>query len=43
MPTTALTRMQQKIMTFMPVIHGKFFPWFLSGPVVIHVSNLGPT
>ncbi|HAW43104.1 MAG TPA: membrane protein insertase YidC, partial [Klebsiella pneumoniae] len=40
-PTTVTDPMQQKIMTFMPVIFTVFFLWFPSGLVVYYiVSNL---
>ncbi len=40
-PTTVTDPMQQKIMTFMPVIFTVFFLWFPSGLVLYYiVSNL---
>ena len=40
-PTTVTDPMQQKIMTFMPVIFTVFFLWFPSGLVSYYiVSNL---
>nr|VXZ90524.1 Oxa1Ec [Klebsiella pneumoniae] len=38
-PTTVTDPMQQKIMTFMPVIFTVFFLWFPSGPVVYYIVS----
>lgn len=38
-PTTVTDPMQQKIMTFMPVIFTVFFLWFLSGLVLYYIVS----